>query len=94
MDELYEALIAAGYSRYCARRTCCDLRRIRHVDLQEAIRRWVQTGEQTTIAEHGISTQTLQRKLGMKYPGTFIFIDWLREDPAAAMESMACRSGR
>lgn len=94
MEGLYEALIAAGYSRHCALRTCCDLRRIQYADLQEAIGRWVRIGVQTTIAERGISTQTLQRKLGMKYPGAIIFIDWLREDPVAAMESMACRSGR
>jgi hypothetical protein len=77
-----------GYSPPVAQITCRDLMAFVDADLKCALNTWLSTRHETPVHEGSISTTQLIREYHMHYPAALIFIDWLRCDDSAALNSL------
>lgn len=92
--EIKEILIRKeGYSLYSADITASDLCAIADTEIKQAIKTWIIEGKKTNIREGAMSCKQLMVHYNMKYPATLIFLDWYRENPQAALDSITHQGG-
>jgi len=84
-------IVELDYSEYAAAQTATDLLRIDHLDIKEAVNRWISYGESTPVDEAPFSTDVLMFQYGMTYPAALVFLDWYREDPVVAFNAVTAR---
>lgn len=84
-------IVELGYSEHAAAQTATDLLRIDHLDIKEAVNRWISYDEATPVDEASFSTDILMRQYGMTYPAALVFLDWYREDPVVAFNAVTAR---
>lgn len=80
-----------NYSDFSAARTSRDLVRIKHLDIKDALDKWIKRNAEPCVWESEYSTDMLTKNHNMTYPASLIFIDWLREDPITAKHSLQVR---
>lgn len=77
-----------GYSKLEAEETAKDLSCFKDHDLCNAVRLWVDEGKKVDVNAGNFSISGLMKSYSFEYPAALIFIDWYRNEPKEAEDSL------
>ena len=82
-------MVKAGYTRHAAKVTATQLFNLKYKDLKTATAEWLRTGTEAKVGDEPYDTHSLMRNHQLKYPAAILFVNWYREAPDIALQSIS-----
>ena len=81
-------IVRCNYTAAESRETAKDICNFSSKDLRDAVRKWMYTDEMVDIHEGRFTVSGLMKRHSFEYPAALVFIDWYRDSPKEAEESL------